>query len=316
MKSRKCTRVFIAAAFAGVSSFSQIQDGKYVFKNETCMTGYSTHIFKETELADVRAASNLMLQQILNDWSVNLNSQVTIYDNINALKKDILEKKIDIFALTTPEYFMLRNQVNATPFLTYKLSDRITDRMILVSKNDSRIRSILELKRRKIAVYTNLTDGFNMPSLWLTTLILKSGGNYQDDYASTIYKVQKGVTAISDVFFRKADAAVVPERDFDISKEMNPQIGTQLSIIDSSKQLLYSVLCYTEKLTTGLKQYKDRDVQSVADMMCNANTTANGKQLLSIFRITGFIPFKSEYLKETEALFNDFRALSASSRSK
>jgi ABC-type phosphate/phosphonate transport system substrate-binding protein len=311
MKSRRCTCVFIAATFVGTSSFSQILNGKYVFKNDTCITGYSTHIFKDTELADVRAASSVMLQQILNDWSVNLNSKVAIYDNIDALKKDILEKKIDIFALTTPEYFLLKDQVNATPFLTYKLSDRITDRMILVSRNDSRIRSILELKRRKIAVYTNLTDEFNLPSLWLTTLILKSGGNYQDDYASTIYKVQKGVTAILDVFFRKADAVVVPERDFDISKEMNPQIGTQLSIIDSSKQLLYSVLCYTEKLTTGLNQYKDRDLQSVADMMCNANTTAKGKQLLSIFRITSFIPFKSEYLKETEALFNDFRALSA-----
>ena len=121
MKSRRSFFVLIAAYFAGTSSFSQILNGKYVFKNETCITGYSTHIFKDTELADARAASSMMLQQILNDWSVNLNSQVAIYDNIDALKKDILEKKIDIFALTTPEYFMLRNQVNATPFLTYHL---------------------------------------------------------------------------------------------------------------------------------------------------------------------------------------------------
>jgi hypothetical protein len=185
------------------------------------------------------------------------------------------------------------------------------DRMLLVSRNDPQIRSILELKGRKIAVYSNLNDELNLPSLWLTTRVLKSGSDYRDEYASSVYKVRKGINAISDVFFRKADAAVVPERDFDISKELNPQIGAQLSVIDSSKYMLYSVLCYTEKLTTALNRYKDRNLQSIADLLCNTNKTANGKQFLSIFRITGFIPYKSEYLKDTEALFKESQILSA-----
>jgi hypothetical protein len=93
---------------------------------------------------------------------------------------------------------------------------------------------------------------------------------------------------------------------------LNPQIGKQLSIIDSSKQMLYSVLCYTEKLTTALNRYKDRNQQSVADMLCNAHKTEIGRHFLSVFRITSYIPYKSEYLKDTETLFNDFRILSAS----
>jgi ABC-type phosphate/phosphonate transport system substrate-binding protein len=262
-------------------------------------------------LTDAKAVSSVLLQQILNDWAVNLNSHVVIYDNIDALRKDIREKKVDIFAVTTPEYFLLRNQVNATPFLTYKLSDRTLDRMLLISRKDSRIRSIFELKKRKIAVYSNLNDEFNLPSLWLTTRVLKSGGSYGDEYASSVYKVGKGTNAISDVFFKNADAAVVPEMEFDISKELNPQIGAQLCIVDSSKQMLYVVLCYTEKLETAMKPYRDCNMQSIADLLCNTNKTANGKQFLSIFRITSFIPFKSEYLKDTEALFNDFRVLSA-----
>jgi hypothetical protein len=299
------------AYFLGASSFSQIQNGKFVFQNETCVIGYSAHIFKDIDLTEAKAVTSVLIQQIINDWAINLNSHVVIYDNIDALRKDIHEKKVDIFAVTTPEYFLLRNQVDATPFLTYKLSDRTFDRMLLVSRIDARVRSIIELKRKKIAVYTNLSDEFNLPSLWLTTLVLKSGGNYGDEYASSVYKVRKGINAISDVFFRKADAAVVPERDFDISKELNPQIGAQLSVIDSSKYMLYSVLCYTEKLATAMKPYKDCNMQSIADMLCNTNKTAKGKQFLSIFRITNFIPFESEYLKDTETLFNDFRVLSA-----
>jgi hypothetical protein len=311
MKSRNCFGAFITVCLLCASSFSQIQNGRYVFQNETCVTGYSVSIFTEINLADVKAATNRMLQEIINNWALNLKSQVVIYEGIDALRKDIREKKVDIFVVTTPEYLLLRDQVNATPFLTYKLSDRTMDRMLLVSRIDSGVRSIIQLKRRKIAIYTNLNDEHNLPSLWFTTLVLKSGGNYRDDYAATIYKVQKGVNAISDVFFRQADAAVVPEMDFDISKELNPQIGTQLSIIDSSKQMLYAMVCYTSKLTSIMTRYKDRNMQSISDLLCNINKTNEGSHYLSIFRINSFIPFKSEYLKDTEAMFNDFRVLSA-----
>jgi ABC-type phosphate/phosphonate transport system substrate-binding protein len=312
MKSRNCFGAFIGACLLGASSFSQIQNGKFVFQNETCVTGYSAHIFMDVNLADARAAANVMLQEIINNWALNLKSQVVIYENIDALRKDILGRNVDIIVVTTPEYLMLRNQVNITPFMTYKIEDQILDRMLLVSRIDSGIRSIIQLKGRKIAVYTILNDELDLPKLWFTTLVLKSGGNFRNEYASSVYEVRKGNTAISDVFFRKADAAVVTERNLIISRELNPQIGAQLSVIDSSKYMLYSVLCYTEKMTTSLNRYKDRNLQSVADLLCNTNKTEIGKHLLSVFRVTSFIPFESEYLKDTEALFNDFKTLSTS----
>jgi hypothetical protein len=55
-------------------------------------------------------------------------------------------------------------------------------------------------------------------------------------------------------------------------------------------------------------------VQSVSDLLCNANKIEAGRHFLSIFRITSFIPFESAYLNNTEALFNDFKALSADNK--
>ncbi len=304
-----CT--FILTHFIGTSLISQIQNGKFVFQNETVIVGYSAHIFKDADLADARAVSSVFLQEILDNWAVNLGNRVIVYEDLNVLRKDIREKAMDIIALTTPEYFMLRTQVDITPFLTYRLSDRILDRMLLVSRKDSRIRSVNELKGRKIAVYSNLNDEFNLPNLWFTTLVLQHGGNYRKDYASSVYSVRKGTNAISDVFFKNAEAAVVPEMEFTVSREMNPQIGKQLSVIDSSKEMLYSVLCYTGKLISCLARYDDRNVQSVSDMLCNTNKIEAGRHFLNIFRITSFIPFESAYLNNTEALFNEFRGLQA-----
>jgi len=310
MHRMKCFCIVFLGYFFGAPSFSQIQNGKFVFQNETCVTGYSAHIFMEINMMDARALANVLLQEILNNWAINLNSQAVIYEDIDALIKDIRDGKVDFVVVTTPDYFLLRNQVNLTPFLTYKIHDQILERILLVSRIDSRIRSIVGLKKMKIVVYSDLSDELNLSDLWFTTLVLRSGGNYSNDYASTVYKVRKGTNAISDVFFRRADAAVVPERDFIISKELNPQIGAQLSVIDSSKYMLYSVLCYTEKLTTSMARYHDRDMQSISDMLCNTNNTEIGKNFLSIFRVTSYVPFESTFLNDTEALFNEHRALS------
>jgi hypothetical protein len=311
MKNRRCFCIFFKALFIGASLFSQIQNGKYVFQNETIVIGYSAHLIKGVDLADAKVVTSVLIQQMLDRWAVQLTSEVVIYDDLSVLKQDIREKRMDIIALTTPEYFLLRKQVQFTPFLTYKNVDRILDRMLLVSRKDSRNRSIHDLKGKKIAVFSNLDDELNMPNLWFTTLVLKSAENYPKDYASTVYRVQKGTNAISDVFFKNADAAVIPELDFIISNELNPQIGAQLSVVDSSGKMLYSVLCYTDKMTGILNRYKDRNVKSVVDMLCSTDTTDAGKHFLSIFRITGFVPFEGGYLNDTETLFKDFSILSA-----
>jgi hypothetical protein len=308
---RKTYCLFIVSCFFNSMLFPQIQNGKFVFQNETVVVGYSAHLIRDVDLADAKAVTGVLIQQMLDRWAVNLISEVNIYKEISVLKQDIRDKKMDIIALTTPEYFILRKQVQLIPFVTYKNLGRIMDRMLLVSRKDSGNRSIHDLKGKKTVIFSNLDDELNMPNLWFTTLALKNSDDHRKDYTSNVYRVRKGTNAISDVFFKNADAAVIPELDFIISKELNPQIGLQLCVVDSSEKLLYSVLCYTDKLTGILNRYNDRNMQSVVDMLCSADTTDAGKHVLSIFRISGFVPFESDYLNDTETLFKDFTILSA-----
>ena len=306
---RISVNILILTCFCSMAVFAQMRDGKYVFQNETVIVGVSANLFETVDLTDARAVSSMLLQEIVDKWAMNLTCQMIIYENMELMIKDIRENKLEIIAVTTPEYFLYKEQVNITPFLTYTLAERTLDRMLLVVRKDSPFRSIVQLKNRKIEVYSNLSAELNLPILWLTTRILASGGNFQTEYASSIHKVRTGTNAISDVFFNKTDAAVVPELDFNISKELNPQIGAQLTVIDSSNYMLYSVLCYSEKLITVLDKYQDREVQTVIDMMCNTDHTKVGKRFLSVFRIVSLIPYKNEYLKDTEALFNNYNAL-------
>jgi hypothetical protein len=290
---------------------AQMQNGKFVFHGETVVVAYSTHLFKEVNLTDVEAATGVLLGRAMDQWAVGLVSQVKLVDTLEKMRKEADGATADILALTTPEYLALRHLGSLTPFMTYMLEDRTLDQMLLLTRRDSKVRSIRDLRRCKIAVFSNLDDEMNLPELWLRTIILKSGGKFREQYSPFVYKVQKGSQAVSDVFFGKADAAVVPRLDFEVSTDMNPQIGIQLSVAETSKPMLYSVLCYTRKLTASLAKYQDRDIRSVEDMMCRMNDTESGRHFLGIFRITRFIPYRAEFLRDTEELVRDYEMLTA-----
>jgi hypothetical protein len=67
---------------------------------------------------------------------------------------------------------------------------------------------------------------------------------------------------------------------------------------------------------TGLNRYKDCNLQSVVDMMCNTNKTEFGKYFLTLFRINSPIPHHSEFLTDTESLANEFRTLSSGGKTR
>ena len=99
---------------------------------------------------------------------------------------------------------------------------------------------------------------------------------------------------------------VVSEKEFNIAKELNPQIGKQLKIIGSSKPILYSVVCYSERL----KEHKNLTTAEIVDSFCTMHKNTLGRNLLQIFRITQFVPYKDEYMQNTEELFKEFLEIS------
>lgn len=274
---------------------------------DTVLSGISTHIFTTVNIEDAKAALTLLLKEMINSWGrTDVTTNPKTYESIEKIKKDINLNRLDIIALTTSEYFILRNQTELNPLLAYKANDITEEKILLVTRTDSKINSIKDLKGKKVSIFSYLNDELNIATLWYKTIILKINENYKKDYAPFLSVVDKSSRAISDVFFNKTDAAVVSEGEFNLSNELNPQIGKQLKIIDSSKPLLYGVICYTDRLQT----HKNIGLDEIIDNFCSMHKTKIGKHFLQIFRITQFIPFKDEYMKNSEELYKEFIELS------
>jgi ABC-type phosphate/phosphonate transport system substrate-binding protein len=216
---------------------------------DTVLVGYSTHVFQNVNLEDAKAACSVLLQKVIHEWKKdNHTTTLKLYDQTNSIVEDCNNDKIDIIALTSSEYITLKNQINITPFVTYITNDRTLDKILLLTRYDSGIQSIKDLCNKKVIIYKPFNDKFSITEIWFKTVVLQNKENYKKYFLPNVVEVNKSARAIADVFFKKADAIVVSEKEFNASIMLNPQLEKQLKILDSSKPILYSVLCYTDRI--------------------------------------------------------------------
>jgi TRAP-type uncharacterized transport system substrate-binding protein len=139
---------------------------------------------------------------MINSWGrSDVTTNPKTYDNIEKIKKEISANRLDIIALTTSEYFLLRSQTQLNPLLAYVANKITEEKILLITRNDSKINSIRDLKGKKVSIFSYLNDELNIATLWYKTIILKINENYKKDYAPFLSVVDKSSRAISDVFF-------------------------------------------------------------------------------------------------------------------
>jgi hypothetical protein len=296
--------IFLLIYISG--SFNAQDKNKTTPVKDTVAVGYSTSVFTLVNIEDAKAATDVFMDKLLEEWNqTGVKPIARIYDDFNLLKKDISRNKLDLLVLSTKEYFDIKNKEKIIPFQVYMHGDYVLNKMFLICRNDAGINTINDLKEKKIIICKTFKGNENLNSIWFQTLILQNKEDYKNRYASNITYLEKPLRCVADVFLKKADALVISDAEFESVKSLNPQFGHQLKLVASSKPLLYSVLCYTTKIKTQKLFTLDEFAQKLDKM----HESKVGKQFLTIFRIDSFVPFKYEYLADTEDLLNQYNKL-------
>jgi phosphonate transport system substrate-binding protein len=100
------------------------------------------------------------------------------------------------------------------------------------------------------------------------------------------------------------DACVVDRSSFEVVCEMNPQIGQQLRIMAESEPLLDTVVCLNPSRSLTAKQETDMN-----HVLQKLQESPQGKQILMIFGIHGFVPFEEKYIESTRNLLENHTSL-------
>jgi len=131
---------------------------------------------------------------------------------------------------------------------------------------------------------------------------MREGGYNKEAFFSLVKETKTPSLSLMQVFFRQADACIVTSQVFKLTSELNPQISKELKIIARVDKLAGGIIVIRSDLQADLKQKLVQALRTIHE-------DQEGRQLLLLFQLSGLIPYRPEYLRATEAFFEEHRKL-------
>jgi phosphonate transport system substrate-binding protein len=269
----------------------------------SAVIGYSssifTHLVKENAQAAAKLWSNLVIR------NNNGSAETRIFQNCSEMEKELKSGKIDMVILLSTEYLGLKNRGLLEPFFISARGEELYDTFILITRRDSGIHSVGDLRGK--AFLQQSGSHCEIHRLWFDMLMMKQGVHEPERFFSSLKEVVTPSQAVMPVFFKRADACILSRRSFDVMAELNPQLRKDLRIIEASTPVATGVICIR-------KGCDSRQRERLIEVLETLDRDVEGKQLLTLFRMSRLVPFRPEYMTSVEAFLKEYNELRTRSR--
>lgn len=262
--------------------------------------GFSGQIFLDVESAEARSIMKVLAAEVMKEHFPNGTSESLILSDDSSLERAFLDKRVDLAGITTDEYVRLRDRAPIEPSLTSTAAGNPYHQLVLLVRRADGIRSLTELRGKKLTASMGQSKTIHL--MWLETLLMKEGFDKPGEFFSAVKEVRRPSQAILPVFFLQADACLTTRQAFDVVRELNPQIGTDLVVLARSPDFVSGVMVFRSDLDGGVKA-------RILEILERLPTNSYGGQILALFRMNRLLPWRPEYLETVEALLKEHESL-------
>jgi ABC-type phosphate/phosphonate transport system substrate-binding protein len=263
-------------------------------------TGFLQSTFKTVDLRDAKAVLEVNSREIARIMGLGTAYEVVFFADAAAMTTAVRKGELELVALPSIEFMHMRKMASLIPVFVNSESNGLGIRYVLITRKESGIRSFSDLKGKSLLLPS---PGIYEPShLWLEVLLMREGKGKRDSFFSQVRESPKPSSAIMAVFFGQADAAIVTLKGFEVSRQLNPQIGVKLAVLVESPHLVNEVICMT---TSTPESFRNNLIKA----MTSFGNSKTGQQLYSIFQTSGITPFKASFIEGLENLSNEQKRL-------
>jgi phosphonate transport system substrate-binding protein len=259
----------------------------------------------EVNINDGLAAIRLHADIISRADNLPIDINRTLFESIEAIREALRQEEVDVLALLTDEYVSLPPNLFTGLLLAAVLEGRTEDEYVLITHRKHEVNRLADLRGRDVVVYHNARSALSQA--WLDVLTLKAELGAAAQAFRTLTVVGKPSQAVLPVFFGRQHAAVVTAQSLRIIQELNPQVGREIRILETSRPYLPSVLCFR---AGGPPADYDRLARTVMTM----HTSTSGRQVTTIFKSEKFVLVSPETLQPARELLAERQALMAKVR--
>lgn len=262
--------------------------------------GYSSRSFVNVPREDIRVAVCMLSEKVARRAASAAESR--IYDSISEMARDLKNRKLDVVAVPPDEFLNLKRHASIEPVMMTATNKSHEVEVLLLVRNDSSIRSLKDLRNRTIVVPAKTAQYGSVYQIWLETILARHGLPSINAFFSSVREAQTASQALMPVFFRTADACVATGQVFNLAAELNPQIGNDLRVIAETGKLAGGIIALRKDLP---KHRKDK----IREALLSLHEDPEGRQLFLLFQLESLIPYRPEYMKETEAFLDEYHRL-------
>lgn len=262
--------------------------------------GFSSHAFVNVPKEDIRVAVCILAKKVARKASGSAESRV--YDSTSEMERDLRNHKLDIIALTPDDFLDIKNRIPLDPVMMTATEKGYEVDLLLLVRKDSHLLTLKDLKNRSIVIPSIHAQNGNVYHFWLEMLLAREGFPGTDSFFSSIQEARTASQALMPVFFRTADACIVSDHVLDLASELNPQVGKDLKIIAKTGKLAGGIIALRHDLPAQRKQ-------KIKEALMTLREDQEGRQLFVLFQLEKLVPYRPDYLKETEAFIAEHRHL-------
>ena len=262
--------------------------------------GFSSHAFVNVPKEDIRVAVCILAKKVARKASGSAESRV--YDSTSEMERDLRNHKLDIIALTPGDFLDIKDRIPLDPVMITATDKGYEVNLLLLVRKDSHLLTLKDLKNRSIVIPSINAQNGNVYHIWLDMLLAREGFPGTDSFFSSIQEARTASQALMPVFFRTADACIVTGHILDLASELNPQVGRELKVLAKMGKLAGGIIALRHDLPAHRKQ-------KIKEALMTLRDDQEGRQLFVLFQLDRLVPFRPEYLKETEAFIAEHRQL-------
>jgi phosphonate transport system substrate-binding protein len=245
--------------------------------------------------ADVIVSFSLWVQEQAASVGV-LASDVKLFDSIDEMSAAFEAGTINLISappLTIALHFKRENLADG--FYGLREPGKL-DSVLLVVRTDKNIETLKDLRGKRLV----MPENHELAEVFLDTLVLKA---YQIPYKQLFTHIKimkKDKRILLDLFFDKADVAMVNEGSYQLMKELNPQLNEKLKVIASYP-------AKSKNYTYVNKHYPFR--QKIIDNYLRMTSSVRGRQFLNLFQMGTLEVCTVKELDAYDDLYREYNGL-------
>jgi phosphonate transport system substrate-binding protein len=260
--------------------------------------GVSASITGEMNVNDARVALRAWAEEVARQSGLRFEPELCTYEE---LIQKIRNHQVDAFSLNVLEFARVAVYAGRELVVDQSQLPDGEDYVLLVHQS-SGIQSLADLHGRSLLLYRNTRTCLDR--IWLDTLLAAAHLGSADSFLGRLESSPKVSRVVLPVFFRQADACLVPRQAFSTMCELNPQLARQLHTLAISPKLLTTFMAFHKDCPPETRR---KFLAAVSDLQ----RTAAGRQALTLFGGTHLVQADIAALHTSLELLHAYERLKA-----